>query len=46
MQLFSAEAAFFSEKNQIFLFALKKLKKPPSKVAQKNSNPLFFSLLP
>ena len=25
-------------------FALKKLKKPPSKVAQKNSNPLFSSL--
>jgi hypothetical protein len=23
------------------IFALKKLKKPPSKVAQKNSNPLF-----
>ena len=27
-------------------FALKKLKKPPSKVAQKNSNPLLFPLLP
>ena len=25
-----------------FFFALKKLKKPPSKVAQNNSNPLFF----
>jgi len=25
-----------------FFFALKKLKKTPSKVAQKNSNPLFF----
>jgi hypothetical protein len=25
-----------------FVFALKKLKKPPSKVAQNNSNPLFF----
>ena len=32
MQLFSADAITFS----------KKLKKPPSKVAQKNSNPLFF----
>ena len=29
-----------------FFFALKKLKKPPSKVTQKNLNPLFFSLLP
>jgi hypothetical protein len=27
-----------------FFFAHKKLKKPPSKVAQKNSNPLFFPL--
>jgi hypothetical protein len=26
-------------------FANKKLKKPPSKVAQKNSNPLFFLFL-
>ena len=26
--------------------AHKRLKKPPSKVAQKNSNPLFFPLLP
>ena len=34
MQLFSANAT-------IFFFAHKKLKKPPSKVAQKNSNPLF-----
>ena len=29
----------FKKKN---FFALKKLKKTPSKVAQKNSNPLFF----
>ena len=35
----------FSKKIQFF-FALKKLKKTPSNVAQKNSNPLFFSLLP
>ena len=27
-------------------FAHKKLKKPPSKVAQKNSNPLFFPYCP
>ena len=33
----------FKKKKKI---ALKKLKKPPSKVAQKNSNPLFFPLLP
>ena len=33
-------------KEKFFFFALKKLKKTPSKVAQKNSNPLFFSLLP
>ena len=26
---------------KFFFFALKKLKKPPSKVAQNNSNPLF-----
>ena len=43
MQLFSADAAVF-EKKEVF-FDHKKLKKPPSKVAQKNSNPLF-SLLP
>ena len=28
------------------LFALKKLQKPPSKVAQKNLNPLFFPYCP
>ena len=32
-------------KKKIF-FAHKKLKKPPSKVAQKNSNPLFFPYCP
>ena len=30
----------------LIFFALKKLKKPPSKVAQKNSNPLFFPCCP
>jgi hypothetical protein len=34
-------STMFSKKKSIF-FALKKLKKAPSKVAQKNSNPLFF----
>ena len=29
-------------KKKIIFFALKKLEKTPSKVAQKNSNPLFF----
>ena len=29
-------------KEKFIFFALKKLKKTPSKVAQKNSNPLFF----
>ena len=29
-----------------YFFLHKKLKKPPSKVAQKNSNPLLFSSLP
>ena len=45
MQLFSADATIFLKILKVF-FAHKKLKKPPSKVAQKNSNPLFFSLLP
>ena len=36
MQFFSADATI------IFLFAHNKFKKPPLKVAQKNSNPLFF----
>jgi hypothetical protein len=40
LQLFSADATMFL-KNLNFSFAHKKLKKPPSKVAQKNSNPLF-----
>ena len=38
MQLFSAVAQNF----QISFFAHKKLKKPPSNVAQINSNPFFF----
>ena len=33
-------STMFSKK--IIFFALKKLEKTPSKVAQKNSNPLFF----
>ena len=33
------------KKFEIF-FAHEKLKKPPSKVAQKNSNPLFFPYCP
>ena len=41
MQLISAEATMFSKKFKKKNFAHKKLKKPPSKVAQKNSNPLF-----
>ena len=45
MQLFSADATIFSKKIKIF-FAHKKLKKKPSKVAQKNSNPLFFLTTP
>ena len=35
--LFNADAKIFSN-----FFAHKKLKKPPSKVAQNSSNPLFF----
>ena len=38
-------STMFSKKNSFF-FALKKLKKPPSKVAQKNSNPHFFPYCP
>jgi len=34
-------STMFSKKKKKF-FALKKLEKTPSKVAQKNSNPLFF----
>ena len=41
MQLFCADATMFSKKFKTF-FAHKKLEKPPSKVAQKNSNLLFF----
>ena len=43
MQLFSAAAKIFL-KSFKFFFAHKKLKKTPSKVAQKNSNPFFFLL--
>ena len=39
MQLFGADGKF---SKKLIFFAHKKLKKPPSKVAQKNSNPLFF----
>ena len=39
MQFFSVNATIFKKK---VFFPHKKLKKPPSKVAQKNSNPLFF----
>ena len=40
MQLFSAEPTMFKKK--VVVFCPQKVKKPPSKVAQKNSNPLFF----
>ena len=43
MQLFSADATIFKKKKKI---CPQKLKKPPSKVAQKNSNPLFFPYCP
>ena len=43
MQLLSVDANILSKNFKIF-FAHKKLKKPPSKVAQKTSNPLFFPL--
>jgi hypothetical protein len=36
----------YLKKNLRIVFDFKKLKKPPSKVAQKNSNPLFFSYCP
>ena len=39
--LFSAEPTIFSKNFKIF-FAHKKLKKPPTKVAQNSSNQLFF----
>ena len=41
MQLFSADATIFSKKNKI-CFGLQKVEKPPSKDAQKNSNPFFL----
>ena len=40
MELFSADATIYKKECKSF-FAHKKLKKSPSKVAQKNSNPLF-----
>ena len=40
MQLFSADATMFLKKKLNF-FCPKKVEKLPSKVAQKNSNPLF-----
>ena len=45
MKLFSADATMFLKKIQIF-FDHQKLKKPPSKVAQNSSNPLFFPYCP
>ena len=45
MQLFSADATMFSK----FIFSFfcpQKVEKPPSKVAQKNSKPLFFHYCP
>ena len=33
---------FLARHYNIFFYATQKLKKPPSKVAQKTSNPLFF----
>ena len=38
----NVETCYNVFKKKSFFFALKKLKKTPSKVAQKNSNPLFF----
>ena len=46
MYVFSAVAKMFLKNLKKKMFALKKLKKPPSKVAQKNSNPLFFPYCP
>ena len=46
MQLFSADTAIFFLKKFKFFFAHKKFKKPPSKDAQKTSNPLFFPYCP
>ena len=44
MELFSADATIYKKECKSF-FAHKKLKKSPSKVAQKNSNPPFFFLI-
>jgi hypothetical protein len=46
MQLISADATIFSKQCYVSFLPQKVEKKPPSKVAQKNSNPLFFSLMP
>ena len=43
MQLFSADTAIFLKKKSSF-FSPQKVEKPPSKVAQENSNPPFFFL--
>ena len=40
MQLFSADTTMFFQKKKFF--CPQKVEKPPSKVAQKNSHPLFF----
>ena len=45
MQLFSADTTIFLKNFHVF-FCPQKVEKTTLKVAQKNSNPLFFSLLP
>ena len=45
MQLFSADATMFLKKFNFF-FVHQMLKKPPSKVSQNSSNPLFFPYCP
>ena len=46
MQLISADATIFSKQCYVSFLPQKVEKKTPSKVAQKNSNPPLFSLLP
>ena len=46
MAFFSADATIFSKKLRNFFCPQKVEKKTPSKVAQKNSNPLFFPYCP
>ena len=41
MEIFSGDPTISFKKFQIF-FLSQKVEKPPSKVAQENSNPLFF----